>query len=103
MRIKHEGKVELVDSEVRLRAPAGEEQGKISSDLLTRLNNFGCREKLGRIFDAQAGFGPWENTQVPDISFARAEKLPSGRPPKGFPPLNLAFEVLRSTRHLPSI
>ncbi len=96
MRIKHEGKVELVDGEVRLMTPAGGEQGAISADLLTRLNNFVRRKKLGRVFDAQTGFRPYSNLRAPDVSFVRMERLPGGKPPKGFlhiPP-DLAVEVL---------
>ena len=32
MRIKHEGKVELVDGEVKLMTPAGAEQGNINAN-----------------------------------------------------------------------
>jgi Uma2 family endonuclease len=47
MRIKHEGKVELVDGEVKLMTPAGGlEQVEISMDLLTRLNNYVRRHKV---------------------------------------------------------
>ncbi len=94
MRIKHEGKVELVDSEVILMTPAGAEQGAISMDLATRLNNFVRRHKLGRVFDAQTGFRPYGNMRAPDISFVRKERLPE-RLPKGFlrVPPDLAVEV----------
>jgi len=95
MRIKHEGKVELVDGEVKLMTPAGAEQGAISMDLATRLNNYVRRHKLGRIFDAQTGFRPFENLRAPDISFVNKEKLPE-RLPKGFLRVapDLAVEVL---------
>jgi len=95
MRIKHEGKVELVDGEVKLMTPAGAEQGAISMDLATRLNNYVRRHKLGRIFDAQTGFRPFENLRAPDISFVSKEKLPE-RLPKGFLRVapDLAVEVL---------
>jgi Uma2 family endonuclease len=95
MRIKHEGKVELVDGEVKLMTPAGAEQGAISMDLATRLNNYVRRHKLGRIFDAQTGFRPFENMRAPDISFVSKGKLPE-RLPKGFLRVapDLAVEVL---------
>ena len=95
MRIKHEGKVELVDGEVKLMTPAGAEQGAISMDLATRLNNYVRRHKLGRIFDAQTGFRPFENLRAPDISFVIKEKLPE-KLPKGFLRVapDLAVEVL---------
>ncbi|MFN3422315.1 MAG: Uma2 family endonuclease [Armatimonadota bacterium] len=84
MRIKHEGKVELVDGEVILMTPAGLEQGGICANLLTRLNNHVRKHKLGRIFDSQTGFRPYENMRAPDISFVSKERLPEGRLPKGF-------------------
>jgi len=95
MRIKHEGKVELVDGEVILMTPAGLEQGAISMDLATRLNNYVRRHKLGRVFDAQTGFRPYENMRAPDISFVRKERFPEGKLPKGFGhfPPDLAVEV----------
>jgi len=95
MKLKHEGKVELVDGEVILVTPAGAEQGAISMDLATRLNNFVRRHKLGRVFDAQTGFRPYENMRAPDISFVRKERLPE-KLPKGFlrVPPDLAVEVL---------
>ncbi|MDT7893714.1 MAG: Uma2 family endonuclease [Armatimonadota bacterium] len=96
MRIKHEGKVELVDGEVKLMTPAGLEQGGICADLLTRLNNYVRRHKLGRVFDSQTGFRPYENLRAPDISFVSKDRLPEGKLPKGFGHLapDLAVEVL---------
>ena len=74
--------------------PAGAEQGAVSMDLATRLNNHVRRHKLGRVFDAQTGFRPYENMRAPDISFVSKERLPE-KLPKGFlriPP-DLAVEV----------
>ncbi len=98
MRIKHEGKVELVDGEVILMTPAGLEQGGICADLLTRLNNYVRKHKLGRVFDSQTGFRPYENMRAPDISFVRKDRLPEGKLPKGFGrfPPDLAVEVFAS-------
>ncbi|GBC99080.1 hypothetical protein HRbin17_01601 [bacterium HR17] len=83
LKIKHEGKVELVDGEVIFMPPAGLEQGGISADLLTRLNNYVRRHKLGRVFDAQTGFRPHNNMRAPDIAFVSKERLPQ-KLPKGF-------------------
>jgi Uma2 family endonuclease len=76
LRIRHEGKVELVEGEVKCMAPAGLEQGGISANLLTWLNNYVRRHKLGRVFDAQTGFRLRDNLRAPDISFVRADRLP---------------------------
>jgi Uma2 family endonuclease len=96
LRLKHEGKVELVNGKVIWMPPAGAEQGAISMDLATRLNNHVRRHKLGWVFDAQTGFRIRGNLRSPDISFVRFDRLPSGKPPKGFlrVPPDLAVEVL---------
>ena len=95
LRIKHEGKVELVDGEVRLMSPAGLEQGRINARLTVRLGSYILRHKLGEIFDAQTGFRPYENMRAPDFSFIRRERLPKGKLPEGFGkiPPDLAVEV----------
>ncbi len=95
MRIKHEGKVELVDGEVILMTPAGAEQGSINANLTVRLGSYILRRKLGYIFDAQTGFRPRKNMRAPDFAFISKERL-GGKLPKGFlriPP-DLAVEVL---------
>ncbi len=96
MRIKHEGKVELVNGEVKFLTPAGGEQGSINAQLTVRLGSYILRHKLGRIFDAQTGYRPRENMRAPDFSFVRKERLPEGQVPKGFLPIppDLAVEVL---------
>lgn len=96
MRIKHEGKVELVDGELRLMTPASGKQGKVNMNLAARLYNHVRRNKLGEVYDAQTGFRPYENMRVPDTSFVRKERLPGGETPEGFLPIppDLAVEVL---------
>jgi len=76
MRIKHEGKVELVDGEVKLMTPAGMEQGWINARLTARLGSYILRRKLGFFFDAQTGFRPKENMRAPDFSFVSRERFP---------------------------
>jgi Uma2 family endonuclease len=96
LRIEHEGKVELVNGELILMTPAGMEQGQVRADLLTRLNAYVRRHKLGRVYDAQTGFRPLNrNLRAPDVSFVCAERLPEGKSPKGFGhfPPDLAVEV----------
>lgn len=96
MRIKHEGKVELVDGEVKLMTPAGMEQGWINARLTAKLGSYILRHKLGFFFDAQTGFRPRKNMRAPDFSFVSREKLPHSKLPKGFGrvPPDLAVEVL---------
>jgi len=96
MRIKHEGKVELVDGEVRLMTPAGGRQGRVSARLAVRLGSYILRHNLGEIFDAQTGFRPRDTMLAPDFSFVSRERLGPENVPDGFlhiPP-DLAVEVL---------
>lgn len=96
MRIKHEGKVELVDGEVRLRTPAGGRQGRVSARLAVRLGSYILRHRLGEIFDAQTGFRPRDTMFAPDFSFVSHERLGPEGVPDGFlhVPPDLAVEVL---------
>ena len=96
MRIKHEGKVELVDGEVKLMTQAGMEQGWINARLAARLGSFTLRGKLGFFFDAQTGFRPKGNMRAPDFSFVSRERFPDGKLPKGFGhiPPDFVVEVL---------
>ncbi|MCS6861990.1 MAG: Uma2 family endonuclease [Abditibacteriales bacterium] len=96
LRIKHEGKVELVNGELRLMTPAGMEQGKVSISLSARLYHHVHKHKLGEVYDAQTGFRPPQgDLRAPDVSFVRTERLPEGKTPKGFGhfPPDLAVEV----------
>ncbi len=95
LRIDHEGKVELVNGEILLMAPAGLEQCGIDVNISAILHTYVKQHKLGRVYDAQAGFRPHDNMRAPDVSFVRTERLPGGRSPKGFGhfPPDLAVEV----------
>ena len=96
LRIKYDGKVELVDGELRLMTPAGMEQGEVSMNLAIMLGSHVREHRLGKLYDAQTGFRPsGGNLRAPDISFVRMERLPDGKSPKGFAhfPPDLAVEV----------
>jgi len=95
MKIKHEGKVELVKGELKLMTPAGLEQEDVVAALIALLRPFVRKQGLGRVYASQAGFRPKENLRCPDVSFVRTERLPSGRSPRGFGhfPPDLAVEV----------
>lgn len=84
MRLDHEGKVELVDGELLLIAPAGMEQGGTDVNIIALLHAHVKRHRLGRVYDAQTGFRPYDDMRAPDVSFVRMERLPDGRSPRGF-------------------
>jgi Uma2 family endonuclease len=95
MQVKHEGKVELVNGELRFMTPAGGEQGEVDVNTTLLLGTFVKQHRLGKVYDAQTGFRPYENLRAPDVSFVQMERLPGGKSPKGFfhfPP-DLAVEV----------
>jgi len=96
MRLKHEGKVELVNGELRLMTPAGGRQGEVNANLTILLGSHVRQHKLGKVYDAQTGFRPpGGNLRAPDVSFVRLERLPGGQSPQGFIPFppDLAVEV----------
>jgi len=84
LRIRHEGKVELVEGEVKCMAPAGLEQGWVNARLTVLLGGYILRRRLGYIFDAQTGFRPRQNMRAPDFSFVRQERLKGQKLPKDF-------------------
>lgn len=95
--LKCEGKVEIVDGELKIMTPAGLEQEDVGAILVAHLVNYVIPRKLGRIYMSQAGFRmPNGDLRAPDVSFVRTEKLPGGRSPKKFGhfPPDLAVEIL---------
>lgn len=97
LRLPHEGKVEVVDGELKVMTPAGLEQEDVGATLVAHLVAYVHLRKLGRVYMSQAGFRkPDGELRAPDVSFVRTEKLPGGRSPKkfgNFPP-DLAVEIL---------
>ncbi len=67
---------ELIDGEIVVSPPPGDEHGRIINDLSYELNVFVRAHKLGQVWQASGfrvapGFGP-----APDVAFIRAERLP---------------------------
>jgi Uma2 family endonuclease len=95
MQVDHEGKVELVNGELIRMTPAGLEQGEVDVNLILQLGNYVKPRQLGKVYDAQTGFRPYENMRAPDVAFVRLERLPGGKSPQGFGhfPPDLAVEV----------
>lgn len=90
---------ELIDGELRMIAPAGEEHGGVAGNLHALLWHHVRKHKLGRVFAAETGYLLARNPDTvlaPDTSFVRADRL---RPPgkrRGYLPLapDLAVEVV---------
>ncbi len=92
-----EGKVEVVNGELRVMPPAGLEQEDVGAALVEFLRAYVRQHGLGRVYMSQAGFRlPNGDVRSPDVSFVRTEKLPEGRSPKKFGtfPPDLAVEIL---------
>jgi len=84
-------------------SPAGHEQEYVGSWLITLLTNFVRPRNLGQVYGSNAGYRfPNGDVRAPDVSFVRQERLPGGRPPKGFAdyPPDLAVEVLSPNQKL---
>lgn len=70
-----EATVELIDGEIIMTPPAGEEHGIIATKIIKAIARFDPEDKLGRVviptwFKLGSGFAP-----APDVAFTVAEKL----------------------------
>ncbi|MFQ5804792.1 MAG: Uma2 family endonuclease [Candidatus Methylomirabilales bacterium] len=83
--------------------PAGHEQEYFGIWLATLLTNYVRSRKLGQVYGSNAGYRlPNGDVRAPDVSFVRQERIPGGRPPKGFAEYapDLAVEVLSPNQQL---
>jgi len=90
-------KYELVDGEVRV-TPGGARHGRISVNLVVRLDAAVRERRLGYVFDSSTGFRlPGGNVRSPDVSYVEAGRFAEDEElPGGFPDIapDLAVEVL---------
>ncbi len=95
MRLPDDGrKYELVDGEAK-EVPAGVEHDAIVAHIIVLLAPF--VKNLGFLTASSAGFRMVTgNIRSPDVSFVLRERLPEGKPPKGFMDgaPDLAIEVI---------
>ncbi len=95
MRLPDDGrKYELVDGEAK-EVPAGVEHDAIVAHIIVLLAPF--VKNLGFLAASSAGFRMVTgNIRSPDVSFVSRERLPEGKPPKGFMDgaPDLAIEVI---------
>ncbi len=95
MRLPDDGrKYELVDGEAK-EVPAGVEHDAIVAHIIVLLAPF--VKNLGFLAASSAGFRMVTgNIRSPDVSFVLRERLPEGKPPKGFMDgaPDLAIEVI---------
>ncbi len=95
MRLPDDGrKYELVDGEAK-EVPAGVEHDAIVAHIIVLLAPF--VKNLGFLTASSAGFRMVTgNIRSPDVSFVSRERLPEGKPPKGFMDgaPDLAIEVI---------
>jgi len=90
-------KYELVDGEIRV-TPGGARHGRVSVNLVVRLDSAVRARRLGYVFDSSTGFRlPGGNVRSPDVSYVAVGRFPQDEElPKGFPDIapDLAIEVL---------
>jgi len=94
LRLRTEGKTELVDGEVRV-TPASWRHGVVCTRLSSRIFAFVTERGLGAVVDSSTGFRlPGGNLRSPDVSFVAAGRIEEE--PRGFLHLapDLAVEVL---------
>jgi Uma2 family endonuclease len=87
-------KYELVDGEAK-EVPTGFEHDAIGAIIVAMLMPHAKGQ--GFVTIAQAGFRMADgNIRCPDVSYTRKERLPEGKPPKGFADLapDLAIEII---------
>lgn len=92
-------RLELVDGRF-VEKSMGTESGWIASELSRRIGNY-CRERgLGRVFPSEVGYQCFTDdgnrVRKPDVSFVRADRLPSDWRSYGFFPFapDLAIEII---------
>ena len=99
------GRSELVRGALRVMAPASGEHGLVCGNVF-RLLSVHCRaHRLGPCFTEATGFRlpipgqAGDTVRAPDVSFVRADRMPTGRALRAFLPLapDLVVEVLSAS------
>ncbi|MCA9861841.1 MAG: Uma2 family endonuclease [Thermomicrobiales bacterium] len=95
-------RVELIDGEIVEMPPSSDGSSSIAATIAFLLGLHVRPSKLGRIYNADAGFVLFPDratVRVPDVAFVRADRMPQGEARRHFPRLapDLAVEVLSPT------
>jgi Uma2 family endonuclease len=73
---------ELIDGELHPMAPSGQEHSNVGVNLVTLINAFVRKNRLGIVTGPDGGYilkhDP-ETVRVPDIGFVRSDRLPKGK------------------------
>ena len=97
-----EGSWELVEGEIVMMSPAGEESGAVASSITILVGSHVRANRLGRSYVAETGFRPLpdsDTVRAPDFAFVRADRLAAIENRERFLPLapDFAVEVLSAT------
>jgi Uma2 family endonuclease len=103
-----EGRYELIDGELVEMSPSGDRASSTAATVTIHLGNHVLPRRLGRIYGADAGFVLFPDrvlVRVPDVSFVRAERLPSEADRDRFARLapDLAVEVVSPTDRMTDV
>ena len=97
-----EGRWELIDGELVEMSPSGGIASSLAAWLIYLLTGHVAPRRLGKVYGADGGFvlfAGQHTVRVPDVSFVRADRLPSLEAQVGFLRLapDLAVEVVSPT------
>ena len=97
-----EGNWELVEGELVMMSPAGEESGAVAAAIAVLVGFHVRANRLGRSYGADTGFRPFaeiETVRAPDFAVVRGDRLAAIKDRERFLPLapDLAVEVLSAT------
>lgn len=101
------GPCELVRGELTMMTPAGSRHGRAEARLLSRIEAFADKQKLGFVFPSDSGFlleRDEHTVRCPDVAFVCAARMPAEPIDGFFPgPPDWAVEIRSPSTRLPEL